>query len=91
MVAMYGMSDEFGMVALETINNVYLGQDTSLACSQATAEKIDQQVISLIKAARAKADRILKENEPKLHELAKYLMEKETITGEEFMAILKKN
>ena len=91
MVARYGMSDEFGMVALETTNNMYLGQDTSLACAQATAEKIDQQVISLIKTARAKADRILKENEPKLHELAKYLLEKETITGEEFMAILKKN
>ena len=61
------------------------------ACAQATAEKIDQQVISLVKTARAKADRILKENEPKLHELARYLLEKETITGEEFMAILKKN
>ena len=91
MVARYGMSDEFGMVALETTTNMYLGQDTSLACAQATAEKIDQQVISLVKTARAKADRILKENEPKLHELAKYLLEKETITGEEFMAILKKN
>ncbi len=91
MVARYGMSEEFGMVALETTTNMYLGQDTSLACAQATAEKIDQQVISLVKTARAKADRILKENEPKLHELAKYLLEKETITGEEFMAILKKN
>ena len=91
LVARYGMSDEFGMVALETTTNMYLGQDTSLACAQATAEKIDQQVISLVKTARAKADRILKENEPKLHELAKYLLEKETITGEEFMAILKKN
>ena len=91
MVARYGMSDEFGMVALETTTNMYLGQDTSLACAQATAEKIDQQVISLVKTARAKADRILKENEPKLHELARYLLEKETITGEEFMAILKKN
>ena len=88
MVARYGMSDEFGMVALETTTNMYLGQDTSLACAQATAEKIDQQVISLVKTARAKADRILKENEPKLHELAKYLLEKETITGEEFMHIL---
>ena len=91
MVARYGMSEEFGMVALETTTNMYLGQDTSLACAQATAEKIDQQVISLVKTARAKADRILKENEPKLHELARYLLEKETITGEEFMAILKKN
>ncbi len=91
MVARYGMSEEFGMVALETTTNMYLGQDTSLACAQATAEKIDQQVISLVKSARAKADRILKENEPKLHELARYLLEKETITGEEFMTILKKN
>ena len=91
MVARYGMSDEFGMVALETTTNMYLGQDTSLACAQATAEKIDQQVILLVKSARAKADRILKENEPKLHELARYLLEKETITGEEFMTILKKN
>ena len=91
MFSRYGMSEEFGMVALETTTNMYLGQDTSLACAQATAEKIDQQVISLVKTARAKADRILKENEPKLHELAKYLLEKETITGEEFRAILKKN
>ena len=89
MVARYGMSDEFGMVALETENNVYLGGDTSLACSQATGEKIDQQVVQIVKTARAKADRILRENEPKLHELAKYLLEKETITGEEFMRILK--
>ena len=89
MVARYGMSDEFGMVALEAQNNAYLGGDMSLTCSQATGEKIDQQVVQIVKAARAKADAILRENEPKLHELAKYLLEKETITGEEFMRILK--
>ena len=89
MVARYGMSDEFGMVALEVQNNAYLGGDMSLTCSQATGEKIDQQVVRIVKAARAKADAILRENEPKLHELAKYLLEKETITGEEFMRILK--
>ena len=88
MVARYGMSEEFGMVALETTNNMYLGQDTSLAGAQATAERIDRQVIALVKKGREKADAILKENEPKLHELAAYLLDKETITGEEFMRIL---
>ena len=88
MVARYGMSEEFGMVALETTNNMYLGQDTSLACAQATAERIDQQVIALVRKGREKADAILKANEPKLHELAAYLLDKETITGEEFMKIL---
>ncbi len=88
MVARYGMSEEFGMVALETTNNMYLGQDTSRACAQATAERIDRQVIALVKKGREKADAILKENEPKLHELAAYLLDKETITGEEFMRIL---
>ena len=88
MVARYGMSEEFGMVALETTNNMYLGQDTSLACAQATAERIDRQVIALVKKGREKADAILKENEPKLHELAAYLLDKETITGEEFMRML---
>ena len=88
MITRYGMSDEFGMVALETTNNMYLGQDTSLACAQATAERIDRQVIALVKKGREKADAILKENEPKLHELAAYLLDKETITGEEFMRIL---
>jgi cell division protease FtsH len=87
MITRYGMS-EFGMVALETVNNQYLGQDTSLACSPATSEKIDQQVVALVGEARAKADRILRENEGKLHELAAYLLQKETITGEEFMRIL---
>ena len=88
MVTRYGMSENFGMVALETMNSQYLGQDTSLACSPAYAEKIDDQVVSMIRDARAKADQILRDNEPKLHELAKYLLEKETITGEEFMSVL---
>lgn len=88
MVSRYGMSDDFGMVALETVSNQYLGGDTSLACSQQTASKIDEQVVAVVKNARAKADRILKENEEKLHQLAEYLIEKETITGEEFMKIL---
>ena len=88
MITRYGMSENFGMVALETVSNQYLGGDTSLACSAAYAEKIDDQVVALVGAARAKADQILKENEAKLHELAKYLLEKETITGEEFMKIL---
>jgi len=90
MITRYGMSENFGMVALETVSNQYLGGDTSLACSAAYAEKIDDQVVALVGAARAKADKILKENEAKLHELAKYLLEKETITGEEFMQILNK-
>ena len=88
MVSRYGMSDDFGMVALETVTNQYLGGDTSLACSETTAARIDEQVMQVVKDARAKADKILKENEEKLHELAEYLIEKETITGEEFMEIL---
>ncbi len=88
MVSRYGMSDDFGMVALETVTNQYLGGDTSLACSERTASRIDEQVMQVVKEARAKADRILRENEDKLHELAEYLIEKETITGEEFMEIL---
>ncbi len=88
MVTRYGMSREFGMVALETVNNQYLGQDTSLACSPAYAEKIDSEVVATVASARARADEILKENLEKLHELARYLIEKETITGEEFMSIL---
>lgn len=88
MITRYGMSDGFGMVALETVNGQYLGQDTSLACSPAYAEKIDDQVVAMVGAARAKADKILQKNIDKLHELAKYLLEKETITGEEFMRIL---
>ena len=87
MITRYGMGD-FGMVALETLNSQYLGQDTSLACSPAFAEKIDEQVVALVEEARKKADGILREHEEKLHELAAYLLSKETITGEEFMSIL---
>ena len=87
MITRYGMSD-FGMVALEAVNGQYLGQDTSLSCSPAYAEKIDDQVVALVCSARAKADQILKDNEAKLHELAAYLLQKESITGEEFMQIL---
>ena len=87
MITRYGMGD-FGMVALETLNSQYLGQDTSLACSPAFAEKVDEQVVALVEEARKKADSILREHEDKLHELAAYLLSKETITGEEFMSIL---
>jgi len=90
MITRFGMSEDFDMVALETVNGQYLGQDTSLSCSPAYAEKIDEQVVALIGQARAKAAQILKENESKLHELAEYLLQKETITGEEFMQILEK-
>lgn len=88
MVTRYGMSEEFGMMALESVNNPYLGGDSSLACSPETSSKIDEQVLKIIKSAHDKATNILKENEDKLHELASYLLEKETITGEEFMDIL---
>ncbi|MBQ9210616.1 MAG: ATP-dependent zinc metalloprotease FtsH [Clostridia bacterium] len=87
MITRYGMG-EFGMVAMETVTNQYLGGDTSLACSPAYSEKIDDQVVSLVKQARSKADQILRENEAKLHELAAFLLKQETITGEEFMRIL---
>lgn len=90
MVTCYGMSDKFDMVALETVNNQYLGGDTSLACSPETAAQIDDEVKNIIKSAHEKAIRILSENSEKLHELAHYLLEKETITGEEFMNILGK-
>ncbi len=90
MITCYGMSDKFDMVALETVNNQYLGGDTSLACSPETATLIDDEVKNIIKSAHEKAIRILSENSNKLHELAHYLLEKETITGEEFMAILEK-
>lgn len=90
MVTCYGMSDKFDMVALETTNNQYLGGDTSLACSPETASKIDEEVKNIIKSAHEKAIRILSENSAKLHELAHYLLDKETITGEEFMSILGK-
>ena len=88
MITRYGMSDDFDMVALETVQNQYLGGDTSLACSAETAAKIDQQVVELVKKQHEKASRILEENREKLDELAEYLYEKETITGEEFMDIL---
>ncbi|MDD5921265.1 MAG: ATP-dependent zinc metalloprotease FtsH [Oscillospiraceae bacterium] len=88
MLTQYGMSDEFGMVALETVSNQYLGGDTSLACSAELQAKIDYQVIDLVKAQHEKAVKILTENRAKLDELAKFLYEKETITGEEFMQIL---
>ena len=88
MLTRYGMSKEFDMVALETVNNQYLGGDTSLACSSQTQREIDQRVVELVKAQHEKAIRILTDNRAKLDELAKYLYEKETITGDEFMAIL---
>ncbi|MCI5679115.1 MAG: ATP-dependent zinc metalloprotease FtsH [Bacteroidales bacterium] len=88
MITRYGMSDEFGMVALETVTNQYLGGDTSLACSNETAAKIDSAVIEVVKQAHDKAVEILRENMGKLDEIAGYLLEKETITGEEFMEIL---
>ena len=88
MITRYGMSDEFGMVALETLTNQYLGGDTSLACSQETAKEIDKKVIELVKKQYEKAQKLLADNMGKLHELAKYLYEKETITGEEFMKVL---
>ena len=88
MITRYGMSDDFGMVALETVTNQYLGGDTSLACSADTQTKIDQQVVALVKQQHEKALKILTDNRGKLDELAKHLYEKETITGEEFMHIL---
>ncbi|MFV0412360.1 MAG: ATP-dependent zinc metalloprotease FtsH [Oscillospiraceae bacterium] len=88
MVTRYGMSEEFDMMALETITNQYLGGDTQLACGPDTAAKIDGEVLSIIKGAHNKARAIMRENKEKLHELADYLLEKETITGEEFMKIL---
>ncbi len=88
MITRYGMSEEFGMVALETVSNQYLGGDASLACSQDTAKEIDKKVIEMVKIQHEKAKQLLTENKDKLHELAKYLYEKETITGEEFMKIL---
>ncbi len=90
MVTRLGMSRNFDMMGLETVQNQYLGGDASLTCSPETAAKIDDEVLELIKSAHHKAIEILKENQSKLHELAAYLLEKETITGEEFMAILEK-
>ncbi len=88
MVTRYGMSEQFGMVALETVTNQYLGGDASLACSEETARKIDEEVIRMVKEAYEKAMGILKEQAGKLTEIAEYLLERETITGEEFMGIL---
>ena len=88
MITRYGMSEEFGMVALETINNQYLGGDTSLACSNETATKIDAAVVAVVKQAHEKAVGIIRKNMHKLDEIAQFLLEKETITGEEFMEIL---
>ena len=91
MVTRLGMSDTFGMTALETVNNQYLGGDTSLACSAETAAKVDEEVVKLIRKAHDEAKELLKNNMSKLHELAKYLYDHETITGEEFMEILQKS
>ncbi|MBQ7864800.1 MAG: AAA family ATPase, partial [Clostridia bacterium] len=88
MITRYGMSEEFGMVALETVQNQYLGGDASLACSSETAAAIDRKVVAQVRRQYDRAEQLLRENEGKLHELARYLYEKETITGEEFMAIL---
>ena len=88
MLAQYGMSEEFGMVALQTQSNLYLGGDASLACSPGTAAEIDRRVIELVRRQYEKAQNLLRENMPRLHQLAKFLYEKETITGEEFMEIL---
>ena len=88
MITRYGMSEEFDMVAMETVTNQYLGGDTSLACSADTQNRIDEKVVELVKAQHEKARKILQDNRAKLDELAKYLYEKETITGEEFMKIL---
>ena len=88
MLTRYGMSEDFDMVALETVTNQYLGGDTSLACSAETQAKIDAKVVDLVRREHQKALDILKTDRDKLDELAKFLYEKETITGEEFMEIL---
>ena len=88
MITRYGMTDDFDMVALETVNNAYLGGDASLACSERTAATVDDKVVEVVKQQHEKAKRMLIENRGKLDEIAKYLYEKETITGEEFMRIL---
>ncbi len=88
MITRFGMNEEFGMVAFETVTNQYLGGDTSLACSESTAAQIDEKVVAAVRKQYNKAEQLLKDNMPKLHELAKYLYEKETITGDEFMEIL---
>ena len=88
MVTRFGMTEDFDMVAMETVNNQYLGGDTSMSCSPETATKIDSMVVSIVREEHSKALQILKDNIQKLHEIAKYLYENETITGEEFMDIL---
>ena len=88
MVTRYGMSDQFDMVALETVNNRYLGGDTSLQCSERTAAEVDERVVATVKAAHQKAAQLLADNQETLHRLAAYLLEKETITGAEFMQVL---
>ena len=88
MITRYGMSEDFDMVALETVQNQYLGGDTSLSCSMETQTEIDRQVVALVKRQHEKAVKILHDNREKLDELSRYLYEKETITGEEFMTIL---
>ena len=88
MITRYGMSEEFDMVAMETVTTQYLGGDTSLACSADTQNRIDKKVVELVKAQHEKAKKILLDNRAKLDELAQFLYEKETITGEEFMNIL---
>ena len=88
MITRYGMSDDFDMVALETVTNQYLGGDASLACSAETQTEIDRQVVALVKKQHEKAIQILLENRAKLDELAQFLFERETITGDEFMQIL---
>ena len=88
MITRYGMSEDFDMVALETVQNQYLGGDSSLACSPDTQKEVDQKVVERVKAQHEKAKNILEENRDKLDQLAQYLYEKETITGEEFMQIL---
>lgn len=90
MITRYGMSQDFDMVALETVNNQYLGGDASLACSSDTQREIDKKVVELVKRQHEKAKKILEDNRSKLDELAKFLYEKETITGEEFMDILER-
>ena len=88
MITRYGMSEDFDMVALETVTNQYLGGDASLACSAETQTQIDKQVVTLVKKQHEKAIRILMENREKLNELTEFLYDRETITGEEFMEIL---
>lgn len=88
MITRYGMSEDFDMVAMETVQNQYLGGDAALACSPATQQEIDRKVVELVKRQHEKAKSILVENREKLDELARFLFEKETITGEEFMNIL---